>query len=83
MGSLRKSEDFCHSPHNTNCLEAASEHLTERLLPDASASDRLLWTQSQLAQIMFVEFAVGFSRLVQRKCARDVDFKGTGFNQTV
>ena len=46
-------------------------------------SVRLLRTQRQFAQVMFVEFAVGVSGFVQRERARDVDFKRTGLDQTV
>ena len=46
-------------------------------------SVRLLRTQGQSAQVMFVEFAVGVSSSVQREGARDVDFKRTGLDQTV
>ena len=44
---------------------------------------RLLWTQGQFAQVMFVEFAVGVSGFVQREGVCDVDFERTGLNRTV
>jgi hypothetical protein len=40
-------------------------------------SIRLLRTQGQFAQVMFVEFAVGVGGFVQRERARDMDFKRT------
>src|SRR5215813_8790581 len=54
--------------------------------PDAlsdETSARLLRTQGQFAQVMFVEFAMGVSGLVQRERSRDMDFKRTGLYQTV
>src|SRR6185369_14224786 len=44
---------------------------------------RLLRTQRQFAQVMFVQFAVGVSGMIQRERARNVDFKRTGLDETV
>ena len=44
---------------------------------------RLLRTQAQFAQVMFIEFAMGVGGFVQRERARHVDFKGTGFDESV
>src|SRR5215471_10543488 len=45
--------------------------------------EKLLRTQGQFAQVMFVQFAVGVSGFVQWERTRDVNFKRTGLDQTI
>src|SRR5258705_1213598 len=81
-------------PFNERSGKAFPEHVksyglvkvnlfTFNFLCRIGVSVRLLWTQGQFAQVMFVEFAMGVRGLVQPERARDMDFERTGLDQAV